>query len=157
MAANMTGMRVEGTMVVGTGARRSQGRMPRIGVVGVIAATLALLLVGGVVLHNRSTSHAAVAAIPRAVAGQQARFLENNTTNLPNAIAAESAPAVVSSSQQRFLEANTTTLPGAVAVSMTSPITTRAQQRFWEVNTMLAEGASSPYAEDQTPLPGRPR
>ena len=128
MAANMTGMRVEGTMVVGTGAKRSQGRMPRIGVAGVIAATLALLLVGSVVLHNRATSHAAVSAIPRAVTSQQARFLENNTTNLPNAIAAESAPAVTSS-----------------------------QQRFWEVNTMLAEGPSYPYAEDLTPLPGHPR
>jgi hypothetical protein len=155
MAANMTGMRVEGTMVVGTGAKRSQGRMPRIGVAGVIAATLALLLVGSVVLHNRSTSHAAVPAIPRAATGAETRYF--GTTNLPNAVAAENGPAVVTSSQQRFLEANITTLPGAVAASMTSPTTTRAQQRFWEVNAMLAEGASSPYAEDLTPLPGHPR
>jgi hypothetical protein len=157
MAANMTGMRVEGTTVVGTGAKRSRGRMPRIGAVGLVAATLALLLVGSVTLHNRSTSHAALPAIPRAVTMQRARFLENNTTNLPNAVAAESGAIAVTSNQQRFLEANTTTLPGAVAASMSSPITTQAQQRFWEVNTMLAEGASSPYAEDLTPLPGHPR
>ncbi len=155
MATNMTGMRVEGTTVVGTGAKRSQGRVPRIGAVGVIAATLALLLVGSVVLHNRSTSHAAVPAIPRAATGAETR--QFGTTNLPNAVAAESGAIAVTSNQQRFLEANTTTLPGAVAASMSSPITTQAQQRFWEVNTMLAEGASSPYAEDLTPLPGHPR
>jgi hypothetical protein len=155
MAENVAGMRVEGTMVVGTGARRGQGRMPRIGAVGAIAATLALLLVGSVVLHNRATSHAAVSAIPRAATGAETR--QFGTTNLPNAVAAESGPVVVTSSQQRFLEANTTTLPGAVAASMTSPTTTRAQQRFWEVNTMLPEGPSYPNAEALTPLPGHPR
>jgi hypothetical protein len=155
MAENVAGMRVEGTMVVGTGARRGQGRMPRIGAVGAIAATLALLLVGSVVLHNRATSHAAVSAIPRAATGAETR--QFGTTNLPNAVAAESGPVVVTSSQQRFLEANTTTLPGAVAASMTAPTTTRAQQRFWEVNTMLAEGPSSPYTEELTPTLGHPR
>jgi hypothetical protein len=154
MAANMTGMRVEGATVVGTGAKRGRGRMPRIGAVGVIAAALALLLVGGAVLHNRPASHAAVPAIPRAATGAETRHF--GTTNLPNAVAAEGVP-VFTSSQQRFLEANTTTLPGAVAVSMTSPIATRAQQRFWEVNTMLAEGPSYPYAEGLSPLPGHPR
>jgi hypothetical protein len=158
MATNMTGMRVEGTTVVGTGAKRSRGRMPRIGAVGLVAATLALLLVGSVALHNRSTSPSAIPAIPRAVTMQRARFLENNTTNLPNAIAAESAPVVVTSSHQRFLEANTTTLPGAVAVSMTAPITTRAQQRFLEVNTMMpSAGLSSPDAENVPTMGGHPR
>ncbi len=129
--------------------------MPRIGAVGAIAATLALLLVGGMVLHNRPASHAAVPAIPRVATGAETR--QFGATNRPNAVAAESGPIVVTSSQRRFLEANTTTLPGAVAPSMTSPTTPRARQRFWEVNTMLAEGAASPYAEDPTPLPGHPR
>ncbi len=157
MAANMTGVLVEESLVVGTGAKHSRGRMPRIGAFGLVAAALALLLVGSVVLHSRSTSHSAVPAIPRAVTSQQARFLENNTTNLPNTVAAESVP-VFTSSQQRFLEANTTTLPGAVAVSMTSPITTQAQQRFLEVNTVMpSAGLSSPDAEGVTPTLGHPR
>jgi hypothetical protein len=156
MATNMTGMRVEGTTVVGTGAKRSQGRVPRIGAVGVIAATLALLLVGSVVLHDRATSHAAVSAIPRAVTSQQARFLENNTTNLPNAVTADPRP-IVTSARQKFLDVNTTWLPGVNSAAAPS-VMSSSQRRLLEVNTvMLPEGPSSPYAEDLTPLPGHRR
>jgi hypothetical protein len=151
MAANMTGMRVDGTIGAGGAHRR------RVGISGLVAAILVAVLMTGVAMHNRQVSHPTAPAIPRAVTSQQTRFLENNTITLPNAVAAESAPVVVSSRQQRFLEMNTTTLPDAVPANETSPIKTQVQQRFWEVNTMLPEGSSYPYADCLTPLPGHPR
>src|SRR5262245_58174178 len=113
MAEHMTGMRVENTMVVGTGAKRGQGRALQIGAVGVIAAALALVLIGSVAMHNRSTSHPAAPVVSQTTTSAQIRFLENNTTNLPNAVIAESRPDVVTSEQQRFIESNTITLPSA--------------------------------------------
>lgn len=157
MAANMTGMRVDGTMGAGGAEQRGGAHRRRVGILGLVAAALVAVLMTSVALHNRQASHPAAPAIPRALTSQQARFLENNTITLPNAVAAESAPVVVTSSRQRFLEANTITLPDAVAVNETSSIRTGAQQRFWEVNTMFPDGPSYPYAEDLTPLPGHPR
>jgi predicted lipid-binding transport protein (Tim44 family) len=156
MAVNGAGMRVEGTTVASAAAKHGGAYRRRVGIAGLVAAILIAALITGVAMRDRQASHPTATAIPRAVTSQQARFLENNTTNLPNAVAAESAPVVVTSSQQRFLEANTTTLPDAAAVSATSPITS-SQQRFWEVNTMLPEGPSYPNAEALTPLPGHPR
>jgi hypothetical protein len=99
-------------------------------VYGLIAAALVALLIVGVAMHDRQASPPAAPAIPRTVTIQQAHFLENNTTNLPNAVAPDVRPAVMSSAQQRFLEANTVTLPA---------------------------GPSSPYAEGATPTLGHPR
>jgi hypothetical protein len=65
MAENMTGMLVEETLVIGTGAKHAQGRGQRFGAIGVVAATLALLLVGSVAVHHRSTSQLVAPAIPR--------------------------------------------------------------------------------------------
>ena len=94
MAANMTGMRVEGTMVVGTGARRGRGhgRRDRGGWFG--RGGPHRLLVGGVALHDRGASHPAAPAIPRVDTRAETRFLENNTTNLPNAVTANVGPDV---------------------------------------------------------------
>jgi hypothetical protein len=181
MAEQMSGMLVEERLVVGTGAKHGQGRKQGFGAIGVIAAALALVLIGSVALHYRSASHPATPVIAHAVTSQQTRFLENNTTNLPNAVAAESRPAIstgeqrllavntswlpnvanaavpMTSGEQRFLEVNTITLPIAGAASVASPVITQEQQRFWEANTMLPEGPLSPYMEDLTPPPGQPR
>jgi hypothetical protein len=130
MAENMTGMLVESTTAGGVAGTRSRPHRQRIGVYGLIAAALVALLIVGVAMHDRQASPPAAPAIPRTVTIQQAHFLENNTTNLPNAVAPDVRPAVMSSAQQRFLEANTVTLPA---------------------------GPSSPYAEGATPTLGHPR
>jgi hypothetical protein len=158
MAANMTGTRVEESLVIGTGVKRSQGRTPRIGAVGVIAATLALLLVGSVVLHSRSSSHSAVPAIPRAVTSQQARFLENNTTNLPNTVAAESVPRITTRAETQSLANNATNLPNAVPPEVQPAVVPSARQRFLEVNTMMpSAGLSRLDTETVPPMIGHPR
>ncbi len=125
MAENIAGMRAEETMVSGVSTTRSRVRMPRIGGYGLVAAALVALLVAGVAMHDRHAPHASVSVVPRA----ESRFIENNTTNLPNAIAPDVRPAVIPSSQRRLLE----------------------------VNTMLPTGGLYPYAEDVTPLSGHPR
>src|SRR5947209_8343186 len=86
MAENMTGMLVEGTMVVGTEKRFGKGRGQRFGMYGLAAAILVAMLIAGAALHDRWASHPAAPAISRTVTSQQTRFLENNTTNLPNAV-----------------------------------------------------------------------
>lgn len=154
MAANMTGMRVEGTTGADAAPKRGGMHGQGIGVLVLAAVILAAVLIAGTAMHDRQAAHLAAPALPQVVPMQRARFLENNTTNLPNAVA-ENAPVVATSSQQRFLEANTTTLPDAVIANVPAPSTTQAQ-RFWEVNTMLPTG-SMPYAEDVTPTIGHPR
>jgi hypothetical protein len=154
MAANMTGMRAEGTTVAGAAAKRGGVHGRGIGVLILAATILAAVLIAGTAMHDRQAAQPTAPAIPHIATRAETQFLANNTTNLPNAVT-ESGPVVATSSQQRFLEANTTTLPGAVMANVLAPITAQAQ-RFWEVNTMLPTG-SMPYAEDVTPTTGHPR
>ncbi len=157
MAANMTGMRAEGTTVAGAAAKRGGAHGRGIGVLGLVTAIAIALLIAGVAAHDRRASHPAAPAIPHAATSQQARFLENNTTNLPNAVTADSRP-IVTSVQQKYLDVNTSWLPGAVAAELAPSVMSSSRRRFLEVNTvMLPEGPSYPYAEDLTPLPGRRR
>jgi hypothetical protein len=129
MAENMTGMLAENTMVGEVAGTRSRAHRQRIGAYGLIAAVLVALLIVGVAMHDRQASQPAAPAIPRTITtGADTRSF--NTTNLPSAVAVESAPVVVTSARQRFLEANTVTLPA---------------------------GPSSPYAEGVTPTLGHPR
>ena len=116
-----------------------------------------LLMIGGVALHDRQASHPAAPAIPRAVTSAAGAVPGEQHDEPPECRRSGESARMSRPAQQRFIEGNTTTLPGAVAANMASPIMTQEQQRFWEVNTMLAEGLSSPYAEDMTPLPGHPR
>ncbi len=156
MAENGAGMRVEGTMVIGAETTRNKTNMPQTGRYGLVAALLVALLIAGVAAHDRRASHPAAPAITRAVTSEQARFLENNTTNLPNAVTADSRP-VVTSEQQKFLDVNGAWLP-AVAADVAPLAMTSSQRRFLEVNTvMMPETPSYPYAEDLTPLPGHRR
>ncbi|MGI8690209.1 MAG: hypothetical protein ACR2M3_16655 [Thermomicrobiales bacterium] len=157
MAEHIAGMRAEETMVNGVSTARSRVRMPRIGGYGLVAAALIALLVAGMALHDRHAPHASVSVAPNVVTRAETRLIENNTTNLPNAVAPEIQPSVVTREQQRFLEVNTTMFPNAVAADAVSPVMTMSQRRFLEVNTMLPTGGLYPYAEDMTPLPGHPR
>ncbi len=156
MAENVTGLLVEETLVAGVA---EYGRAPRrrIGPYGLAVAILVALLIGGVAMHDRRASNSVAPAIPRTVTIQQARFLENNTTNLPNAVAPDVSPTVVPSVQQRFLDVNTTWLANA-APDVALAVVSSSQRRLVEVNTvMLPAGPSSPYAEDLTPTLGHPR
>ncbi|MHB8645982.1 MAG: hypothetical protein ACYDAR_09375 [Thermomicrobiales bacterium] len=108
-------------------------------------------------LHNRRAPHTAISVAPPVVTSAQRRFLENNTTTLPNAVTVEIQPTVISREQQLSLEANTTTLPSVGAANVTVPVVPREQQRFLEVNTILPWAATMPYMEDLTPANGRPR
>jgi hypothetical protein len=83
------------------------------------------------------------------------KFIENNTTNLPNAVTADIRP-VVTSEEQRFLDVNTTWLPG---VTNAAPAMTSGEQRFLDVNTTwLPQSAPvAAYMEDVTPLVGQNR
>ncbi len=153
MAEKTTGILVEGTTVAGMGARRSQGRTRRNGAYGLVAAMLVAVVIGGAALHDRGTSHPAAPAIPRTVTGARMKFLENNTTTLPNAVSVDVRP-IVTSNEQKYLDVNTTWLPAAAA----PPVMPSSERRFLDVNTVLLPvGPSYPYAEDMTPLPGHPR
>lgn len=110
MAANMAEMQVEETTVIGAPKRRGRGGEKRLGFYGAIAAALIAVLIVGVTMHDRNTFHPAV------VTRTEQRFLENNTTNLPNAVTAEIYP-VVTIEQQKYLDVNTTWLPAGAAVS----------------------------------------
>ncbi|MDQ6833638.1 MAG: hypothetical protein M3008_09575 [Chloroflexota bacterium] len=157
MAENVTEMRVEGTMIVDAGTERNRARMPQTGVYGLVTALLVALLIGGVVVRDQRATHPATPAISRVVTSEQTRFLENNTTNLPNAVTADIRP-VVTSAQQKYLDVNTTWMPDSAATDVALSAMTSSQQRFLEVNTvMLPAVPSYPYAEDLTPLPGHRR
>lgn len=154
MAENVAEMRAEGTMVAGTEERRGQGRGQRFGVYGLIAAVIVATVIGGAAVHNRGGSHPATPAISR-ITSAEMKFLENNTTNLPNAITAEVRP-VVTSGQQRYFDVNTAWLP--TTTDAASSAMTIGQRRFLEVNTvMLPAGPSYSYTEDVTPPLGHPR
>lgn len=157
MAENIAGMRAEETMVSGVSTTRTRVRIPRIGGYGLVAAALVTLLIAGMALHSRHALHASVSVAPHVVPRAESRFIENNTTNLPRAVASEIQSSVVTREQQRFLEVNTTMLANTVAADVSSPVMTMSQRRFLEVNTMLPTGGLYPYAEDVTPLPGLPR
>jgi hypothetical protein len=152
MAEHVAKMLVEGTMVVGTEKRRGQGHGRRNGAYGLIAAVLVAAVIGGSALHDRGASHPAATAIPRTVTRAQVKFLEDNTTNLPNAVSVDVRP-IVTSNGQKYLDVNTTWLPNVAA----SPVMPSGERRFLEVNTVLPVGPSYPYAEDVTPLPGHRR
>lgn len=156
MAANVTGMRVEGTSVAGAAAKRGGAHGNRIGIAVLLAAILAAVLIGGTAMHERGASHPALSTIPRtATTSAETRFLEQNTITLPDVVGAESRPAVVTSEEQRLLDANTTWMPAAAVA--TSPVIPIEQQKFLEVNTILPGAAPASYMEQLTPPPGQPR
>jgi len=100
---------------------------------------------------------------PEAITQTQQRFMENNTTNLPNAATAETLP-VDASAQQRFGPAEHDQIHsalemanGATAGGAPSGLSS-GQLRFLEVNTVMLPAVSSyPYAEDLTPPLGQRR
>ncbi len=156
MAENVAEMPVEGTTVVGTGARRGRGRGRRNGAYGLVAVALIAVVLGGMAVHSRDTTHRTAPSIPHTVTRAEPQFLANkasNTTNLPNAVSIDVRP-IVTSSQQKYLDVNTTWLPTSAA----SSVMPGGERRFLDVNTvMLPVGPSYPYAEDVTPLPGHHR
>lgn len=111
MAEHIAEMQVAETMVTGAGSRRRWPSMQRLAVSGTIAAVLAVALIAGVAMHNRGASSPSAPVVSRTSTSEQARFLEENTTNLPNPVTPDVRPVVISSAQQRFLEINTITLP----------------------------------------------
>ncbi len=160
MGENIAGMRVEGTRVAGREAGHSRSRTPIrwVAISGAVAAMLAVALVAGMVPHQRGASGPSAPVAPRTVTGQQARFEENNTTNLPNAATADIGPIAATTVQQRFLEVNTTMLPHSVAASVAPPVVTIEQQRFLAVNgTWLPVGTPNSSGEEVTPTIGHPR
>jgi len=156
MAANMTGMRVAGMMVAGTAAKRGGAHGKRIGIAGLLAAILVALLIVGAAMHERGASHPASPATSRTTTtSAETRFLEQNTTTLPDAVATENRPAVVTLEEQRLLDANTTWMPAAAVA--TSPVIPIEQRKYLEVNTNLPGAAPASYMEQFTPPPGHPR
>jgi hypothetical protein len=153
MAANTVETQVEQAAVIGTGRQVSSGK--RLGGFGAIAAVLITLLLGIVAIYTLRTSHSAAPTIPHVVPSAQTKFVENNTTNLPNAVTAEVRPALTSG-EQRALDVNTTWWPTSVDAV---PAMSTSQQRFLEVNTtmMPQAGETYPYAESETPMSGHAR
>jgi hypothetical protein len=145
-------MRIEETAVIGTG-KRASGQ--RIGVSGVIAAVLLTLLLGGIAMRELRTTHVAVPSGSQVVPSARMKFLENNTTNLPNAVTEEIRP-VITAEEQKFLDENTVWLP---SVTDAAPASTTAQRWFLDVNTtMLPQSAPvSAYMENLTPPTGQNR
>jgi hypothetical protein len=102
MAANMTGMQVEGTTVIGTadgGSRRLRGS----GAYSVAAAGLVVIALAGLLLwvvNGTGTSHVTTAPAPAGVVGTSIgqgesdaiRFVEQNTITLPSAGGADAIP-----------------------------------------------------------------
>jgi hypothetical protein len=157
MAANTVETQVEGeTIAQGTTkAGRAQGR--RIGIAGVAAVLLiALALSGGSVLRQRA-SHSMVPASTDRISSAQMKFLENNTTNMPNTAPVAVQPRATGA-QERFLEVNTDWLPTSATDNAPAAMTS-AQRWFYEVNTtMLPQAVSAtPQAESVTPLIGQKR
>ena len=151
MAENIVEMRVEGTSIAGAGSRRCGSPMQRLAVSGAAAAMLAVALIAGVAMHHRGASSPSAPVISRAVTSQQMRLLENNTTNLPNAVTSDVRPVVIPSAQQRFLEGNTM-LP-----DVASSVISMEQRKFLAVNTMLPVGTANAYMEEVTPRSDQPR
>src|SRR4051794_31160631 len=108
MAANMTGMRTEGTTVAGAAQKRGGVHGRQIGFSGLLAALMVAVLLGGVSMHNRQTAHPAAPTIPRAATGAETR--QFGRTNLPNVAVAETVP-VVASERQNFLDVSSAWLP----------------------------------------------
>ncbi len=100
---------------------------------------------------------------PGALTQTQQRFMENNTTNLPNAATAETLP-VAASAQQRFGPAEHDQIHSALEIANgvtaggASSGLSSSQLRFLGVNTVMLPAVSSyPYAEDLTPPLGQRR
>jgi hypothetical protein len=151
MAANTVEMQVEQAAVIGAG--RQQSSRKRLGGYGVIAAVLITLLLGIVAIYTLRTSHSAAPTIPHVVPSAQTKFVENNTTNLPNAVTALVRPALTSG-EQRALDVNTAWLPTSVDAA---PAMSTSQRRFLEVNTTMIQSETYPYTESETPTLGHPR
>jgi hypothetical protein len=157
MAANVTGMRVEETMVTGAAEKRGGVHRRRTGIVGLLAALLVAVVIGGAAMHERGVSHPALPAIPRVTTGAETRFLEENTITLPSAVGSETlAPARTGQgfTEQQVIEFDALT---AIAAVVPSPVITAAEQRFLEANTILPVAAPASYMEQITPPPGQPR
>jgi hypothetical protein len=95
-------------------------------------------------------------AIPQAKSQAEMKLLENNTTNLPNAIAQGDLP--ISGSQPQIpVDVNAARRPSGADAA--SPAQISGQRRLLEMNTtMLAQDDPVyPYAEAVTPHIGRPR
>lgn len=157
MAANVTGMRVEGTTVAGAATKRTGAHWLRIGASGGVAAILVALLIVVAAIHDRQVSHPATATSERTVVtSMETRFVENNTTSLPNATSVE-RQAVVASGAQQYLAVNTSWLPATDTIAASTGASS-GQLRFIEANTLfLPAGSPYPYAEDLTPALGQRR
>ena len=180
MAENQAGMLIEETTVRDLVEQRGRVAGQRRGAYGAIAAALIAVVIFGVAIHNRQTSHPAaptatpaqvtsVAPLPsytqlsdgrwvvtqvrddgtvqtdfigvrspEVVTQTRQQFVDNNTTNLPNAVAAETRP-VVTSAQQRFLDENMAWLP-AVAVPSARRECTHPAVGFPTCYTLQADG-----------------
>lgn len=139
MVANTVDTKVESTSVAGAAAQTGGAPRRWMGTVGVVVLLIALALGGGATLRQRA-SHPAVPASTHKASNAQMRFLENNTTNLPNAVSTDNRP-IASSTQQRFIDVNTAWLPAAA--NATPEVMTTSQRRFLEVNTTMMPMATS--------------
>lgn len=158
MVQQIAEMPVAETMVTRTRAQRGWNPRQWAAIFGVIEAVVAVALIAGVVIHHHGASRPSAPVVSPTLTSQQARFLENNTTNLPNAVTADSRPVVATSAQQRFLEVNTTMLPNSIAADGAAPVISAGQQRFLDENTTwLPVGTSPPYMEEVTPTISHPR
>jgi hypothetical protein len=118
-----------------------------------------VLFVAAIAMSQAFTHRSPVAITHPGLMAQQSKFLEANTTSLPNAVTPDVAPVVVTLSQARFLEANTMMLPNAVDADIAVPVTPISQRRFLEVNTQLGMDEATaipayPYGEALTPVRG---
>ncbi len=161
MAEKMTGIGVEWATSVETSERREQGRTRGRGAYGVAAAVLVVVLIGGVMMHDRqetgsvalATEHINKAERQYAVTPSgsvalvtehinKAERLYGVVTQVRDDGTVETGfigvrlPDVVSQTQWRFVENNTMNLPDAVTAE-SRPIVTSQQQKFLDVNTVM--------------------
>src|SRR5262245_8464563 len=132
MAENMVETRIEETAVIRPGEGQSRASRQHSGGHGVIAAVLITLLLGGIAVHVLRASHAVAPTISQVIPSTRMQFVENNTTNLPNAVTAVMGQRATSD-EQRWLDVNTTWLPAGMGAAPT--VLTSSQRWFLEVNT----------------------
>jgi hypothetical protein len=150
MAANMTGIGIEETTVIGTTEERTQGRASRKAGYGVVIALLAAILIGGVALQDRHASRnrspATTAAIRPVIdmdKVEQQKFLEENRMLLPSAAASAINAFGQDFTEQQVVEFDTLTAinqsAAPTATSKSTAVVMSEQQRYLEESTTAAD------------------
>ncbi len=139
MAEKMTGIGVEWATSVETSERREQGRTRGRGAYGVAAAVLVVVLIGGVMMHDRQETGSVALATEHI---NKAERLYGVVTQVRDDGTVETGfigvrlPEALTQTQRRFVENNTMNLPDAVTAE-SRPIVTSQQQKFLDVNTVM--------------------